>query len=278
MAETEGIKQSVQAAWQLLEHTGAFNGSRFWHTEAWQHSVREAVRELREAAQSLVRSDNTAAYGELTTPTRFLLWASILLARAPATGVFIASRLGPIHADLRDDVRDAHLRISRRSRGTNGFSNSVLTAMARRIFNSVPPLDTIEARAERAGDPMPPSVSASDGQLFNRVTTWALRRATSENNRYPNRGEAVMGAFSQSMLPPASSSAFVQEYMEGAGMDLALGEASGGAGLALSVARGLSDSIELYRRLHNNEYQLNYWMHQKCLQECNDNPVAAATC
>jgi len=85
MTDITGIRQSVSRAWRLLNETGFLDMSRGLNAESYQLNVREAVRELREAARSLVHPDNLGAYGELSASLRLTLWKSILRARAPAS-------------------------------------------------------------------------------------------------------------------------------------------------------------------------------------------------
>lgn len=268
MAQTRGIVQSVQRAWRLMQQTGLFDASRGLYTEAWQRNVREAVRELREAARALVRGDNLDAYGELPENLRLELWRAILAARAPATGEFIISRLGGRYRAMSDDVRAADRAMASRA---NGFPVSVLHAMTARILGASPDRATVvEQEAARQGDPPPRDITQPEAELYTRIVSRAITRSNAEANSHRNAGDAALGAFGQSLLPGATPDAWLQNRAEGDGLGLMFGERAQSAGLVLSMFRAVRDGVDAHQRHTDAEYRLQHWIRQGCLAESNN--------
>ena len=286
MAEIAGIRQSVTRAWQLLNQTGFMDMSRGLHTEAFQRNVEEAVRELREAANSLVREGNRGAYGELSGSLRQSLWKSILRARAPATGVFIISRLGGQYRAMSDDVREADRSLAGLA---NGFPVRELHRMASEILNASPDQRTaVEQEAARGGDPMPRPISAQEATLYQRIMLRAIDQSRREASSYRNAGEAAFDAFGQSFLPalPLDSDGIRgmgQDQVEGAlasavsrGGETVARESANSIGAIVSLIRAVTDAADAHYRANHPEYRLNHWVHQGCLSECGGNGAAAS--
>lgn len=273
MAQTEGIIQSVTRAWRLLNETGFMDISRGLNTEGYQRNVREAVRELREAARSLTRQDNQAAYGELDSSQRDQLWKSILAAQAPDTGIYIISRLGVRFPDMADHVRSADRAMSRRA---NGFPVVVLHSMTDRIIAAAPSLQSaIEREAARQGDPMPRRITTEEAELYQRIVLRAIRHSRSEAISHRNAGDAALEAFAESFLPAHTPQDILQDQFEGAGLAATLGERADGAGLIISLLRAVSSAADAHYRATNPEARLRHWIHQGCLAETHNSEQGA---
>lgn len=287
MTDIAGIQQSVSRAWQLLNQTGFMDMSRGLYTEAYQRNVSEAMRELREASRSLVADGNRGAYGELNSNMRVMLWKSILRARAPATGIFIISRLGAQYRGMAEDVRTADNLMSSLA---NGFPVRELHHMTSRILNASPdPRTALEQEAARSGDPMPPGISTQEAELYQRIMLRAIQQSSREASAYRNAGEAAFDAFGQSFLPPLPDSAdgmraFGQDQVEGAlasavsrGGETVARESAQSIGAIVSLIRAISDAADAHYRANNPEYRLNHWVHQGCLAESGGNGPAAVS-
>ena len=285
MTDTNGIIQSANRAWRLLNTTGLFDMSRGLYTEAYQRNLREAVRELREAARSLVRPNNLDAYGELDESNRLTLWKSIMRARAPATGEYIYSRLGLRHREIPEDIREARRLLSSQS---NGFPGRELMFIMTLILNAAPDARTIlEQQAARDGDPMPPGITTAEAELYQRIMLAAIANSSREASRYRNAGEAAMETFGQTLLPalptdPNGMRAFGQDQVEGAlatavsrGSETAVRESAQSIGAIVSLIRAVTDAADAHYRMNNPEYRLNHWVHQGCLAETGNNGNAA---
>lgn len=273
MARTQGIVQSAGRAWRLLQDTGFMDASRGLETEAWQRNLREAGRELREAAASLTAADNRDAYGELRRVQRMNLWCAILAARETAVGIRIISTLGIRYPMMADHVSEAERRLAPRA---NGFPVRLLRRMAARIRNASPdPATVIEQRAAEQGDPPPREVSLQEAQLYQRIMLAAMRASDREASSYRNAGDAALGAFGASLLPPSDLSGMAQNYAEEQALDYAFGARANGIGAILSALRAVSDGVDAHRRATDDEYRLQHWVHQVCLRESNNDAAQA---
>jgi len=275
MAEISGIRQSVNRAWQLLSETGFLDMSRGLHTEAYQNNVREAVRELREAARSLVSEGNRDAYREINNSLRMTLWKSILRARATPTGEFIISRLGAQYRRMSDDVRQADRELSGLA---NGFPVRELHRMTNIILNASPDQRTsIEQEAARQGDPAPQAVTRQEAELYQRIMLRAMQQSTREVNSHRNAGDAAIEAFGESLIPAHTFDDILSDQGEGQALTVALGERGAErAGLILTAFRAVSAAAGAYRRMENAEARLNYWVHEVCMAESSNDPNAAS--
>lgn len=287
MTDISGIRQSVTRAWHLLNETGFLDMSRGLNTEAFQHNTQEAVRELREAAHSLVQPDNRGAYGALNATLRLMLWKSILRARAPATGEYIISNIGGQYPDIAQDVREADAIMSRLS---NGFPVWQLHRITARILDSAPNRQTaLEQEAARQGDPIPSGITTAEAALYQRIVLRAIQQSRRESISHRNAGEAALEAFGQSFLPALPTSAgglhaIGQDQIEGSlaaavsrGGETAARESANRIGAIVSVLRAVTDAADAHYRATHPDYRLNYWIHQGCLAECGGNGNAAVT-
>jgi len=275
MAEIAGIRQSVNRAWQLLNETGFLDMSRGLNTEVYQHKVHEAVRELREAASSLVRQGNRDAYGEINDDLRLKLWKSILRARATPTGEFIISHLGAQYRSMSDHVRQADREMAGLA---NGFPVRELHRMTTLILNASPDQQTaVEQEAARQGDPAPQAVTRQEAELYQRIVLRAMQHSTREVNSHRNAGDAAIEAFGESLIPAHTFDDILQDQAEGQSMTIALGEAGAErAGLILTALRAVSAAAGAHRRMENAEVRLNYWVHEVCMAESGNDPNGAA--
>jgi hypothetical protein len=275
MANIAGIVQSITRAWHLLGETGFLDMSRGLNTDGWQQNIREAVRELREAASSLVAQHNRDAYGELESGVRLMLWKSILRARAPATGEFIISRLGGRYRNMTDDVRAAERELAGRA---NGFPTRQLHQMTSIILNASPDEATaVEQEAARQGDPMPRGITPQEAALYQRILLRAMQQSNREVSSHRNAGDAAIDAFGESLIPAHALDDILMDQAEGRGLGAVLGEAGGEqAGLILNLFRAISSAADAHHRQENAQYRLNYWVRQTCLAESRNNSGAAA--
>jgi hypothetical protein len=255
MAEIAGIRQSVTRAWSLLNQTGFMDMSRGLNTEAFQHNVNKAVRELREAASSLVREGNRGAYGELNDSLRETLWKSILRARAPATGVFIISHLGVQYRTMSDHVREADRALAGLA---NGFPVRELHRMTSEILNASPDQTTaVEQEAARQGDPAPRGITRQEAELYQRIMLRAMQLSSREVSSHRNAGDAAISAFGESLLPAHTFDDILSDQAEGRSLTIALGEQGAErAGLILTAFRAVSAAAGAYRRMENAEVRL----------------------
>ncbi len=273
MARTDGIIQSANRAWRLLQATGFMDISRGLDTESWQRNVAEAGRELGEAASSLVASDNRDAYHELSHDQRITLWKAILAARQTRIGIRIISELGFRYRRMQDDVSEAERELASRA---NGFPVRELRAIGARIRAASPdPATVVERAAAEAGDPAPRGVTNEEAQLYQRVMLRAMQLSDREIAGVRNPGEAALGAFGASLLPPSDASGFAQNYAEDQAVGAAFGARANVIGVIISALRAVFDGAEAYRRATDDEHRLNYWIGQVCLQESHNNPDAA---
>jgi hypothetical protein len=283
MTELAGIRQSVSRASQLLNATGFMDISRGLQTDAYQRNVRAAVRELREAARSLVQENNHRAYRGLSDHEQQMLWQSILLARAPATGAFIISRLGSRYPQMADHVREADRTLSSHA---NGFPVRELHRMRSSILDAAPTTQTvIEQNAEREGDPMPPGINRPEAELYQRIVLRAIQRSRLEAVSNRNPGEAALDAFSASFLPALpweNPEAFGQDQAEGRfaeiisrGGETAVRESANRIGAMVSLFRAIHDAADAHYRASHPDYRLSHWVHQGCLAETGNDSAAA---
>lgn len=282
MTDLAGIRQSVSRASQLLNSTGFMDISRGLQTAAYQRNVREAVRELGEAAQSLVRQDNRAAYGQMNDGLRQMLWQSILMARAPATGAFVISRLGAQYPGMPDHLREADRILSSHA---NGFPVRVLHRMMSTILDAAPTQRTgVEQEAARQGDPMPRRITTAEAELYQRIVLRAIEQSRREEFSHRNAGDAALEAFGESFLPPLpweDPRGFAQDQGEGMlaetlsrGGETAVRESANRIGAVVSMVRAISSAADAHYRANHPEYRLNYWIHQGCLAESGGSPAA----
>ena len=276
MADLNGIRQSVNHAWVLLNRTGFMDSSRGMNTEYWQRNKRNAIRELHEAKRALVRSNNLDAYGEISSRLRQLLWQSILAAASPQIGVLIISTLGGRFRDMAEHVRLAD---DVMSRAHKGFSNPILHRYTAIILNACPTQETIvEQAAARSGDPMPSMISAEDGELYNRIILRAITLSNREQRSHRNAGEAALEAFAGSFLPSLSPADWTSDEIQGRGLTIALGErVADRAGAVISIVSTINNAINAHSRQNNREASINHWVFQVCITESHNDRVVAQT-
>ncbi|MEM1411489.1 MAG: hypothetical protein AAGH19_03945 [Pseudomonadota bacterium] len=265
MARTAGIIQSINAAWRLVQETGFMDVNRGLNTESWQRNLNGAARELNEAADSLTARDNRDAYGELNNEQRMALWSAILASEQPAIGVRIISALGVRYSNIPQDLGAAESALSSRA---NGFPVRHLRTMAQRIRNAAPDrASVVERRAAEAGDPPPREVTRDEAELYQRIMLRAMQLSEREASSYRNAGDAALGAFGASLMPPNSVESWAQGEVEGRSLSILFGERANTAGLVFSALRAVNDGLDAHRRLRDDEYRLQHWVREVCLRE-----------
>lgn len=286
MAGLAGITQSVNRAHRLMQDTGFMDVSRALSTEAWDRNIREARRELNEAADTLAGRDGSRLYSQMSGQLRQTLWRATLLASINlgeegserfdyAIGRRIMRSTGAsASSSAQADLNTATNFLASQA---TGFPTSVLRCASRTFHESAPTEGVeIERRARLAGDPIPMRPAPQDTIQYMRITLSALTRAHAIERSWEaqNPGIVAFAAMAAASFGVPAGDTYLVEYTTGKvdyGRDSFLG-AVGVGGLMKKTGRLQipQTGIETYARLTNSQDRMRHCIQAAALAASNN--------